>query len=41
MSDDPLADICPLCGEPIRDGDQWTLRDGEMVHKACDQEIEP
>ena len=34
---DTLDDLCPVCGEPIKDGEPWTIVDGEMVHERCDE----
>ena len=33
---DTLDDLCPICGEPIRDGEPWTIVDGQMVHEHCE-----
>jgi len=34
--DDPLADICPICGLPIEDNEEWTrIWDGAFAHTQC------
>jgi hypothetical protein len=33
---DPLDDVCPVCEQPILDGQEWTrLEGGEIAHLHC------
>jgi hypothetical protein len=35
--DDPdiLGDICPICGEPVADDEEWTRVGNEIAHLFC------
>lgn len=36
LEDDALDDICPICGEAIKDGDEWTRLDtDQLAHLDC------
>jgi hypothetical protein len=41
VSDDCLADICPICGEEIADDDEWTKVEDGLAHLRCIEKGKP
>ena len=37
---DALDDLCPICDNPILEGEQWTIHDGQIAHEHCAFSIE-
>lgn len=39
--DDPLDDVCPLCGLPIKDEEEWArMSNGQIAHANCYYPVE-
>jgi hypothetical protein len=30
-----LDDLCPICGEPVKDDDEWSIVEGQVAHVPC------
>lgn len=36
-----LDDLCPICGEPVKEGDEWSIVEGVVAHVPCADKHRP